>query len=425
MNCFSGSIFLSCLIVCASCGSPASGTDGDPSSSDYSVHYVITPHPADGSVDVELRVKQSRRQLREMQFDLDEERQSELVADGTLAIDGSRVSWLPGERGGQMSWRVEPSQKRGASGFDALLTEDWGIFRAEDLIPRAKTRTLKNATAGTTMSFKLPPGWSVVTEYSSINSPIEVDNKSRRFAQPTGWIAIGNLGVRRETIAGVRIAIVAPEGETARRMDMLALLNWTLPELTSILATPLSRLTVVSAGDPMWRGGLSAPNSIFIHSDRPLISENATSTLVHEVVHVAFGIRAARGFDWIAEGLAEYYSLELLKRGGAITARRYMRALEDQAEWAQDAKTLCGKTSSGATTALAVVTLRALDEEIRKSSKGLLSLDNVVARASSSDSKITLDSLRQIVESILERPARALHIDRLPGCEKPAPNSGA
>ena len=59
----------------------------------------------------------------------------------------------------------------------------------------------------------------------------------------------------------------------------------------------------------MWRGGLSAPQSLFVHSDRPLISENATSTLLHEVMHLALGIRAAEQFDWIVEGLASYFAL--------------------------------------------------------------------------------------------------------------------
>ena len=45
----------------------------------------------------------------------------------------------------------------------------------------------------------------------------------------------------------------------------------------------LPRLLIVSAGDPMWRGGLSGPSSMFLHSDRPLISENRTSTLLHEL----------------------------------------------------------------------------------------------------------------------------------------------
>lgn len=417
MNCFSGSIFLSCLLACASCGAPASETDSEPASSDYTVHYTITPHPADGSVDIAMQVNQAHGQLREMSFDFDQELLSNLVGDGSMIKGTSEISWRPDSRGGQLSWRIKPFNKRSSSGYDALLNDNWGIFRAEDIIPRARTRTLKGAIATTTMNFKLPIGWSAVTEYSSINTRIDVNNPQRRFSQPTGWIAIGDLGVRRETIAGVQIAIAAPKGEATRRMDMLALLNWTLPELTNILSTALPRLTIVSAGDPMWRGGLSAPGSIFIHADRPLISENATSTLLHEVVHVAFGVRADKGYDWIAEGLAEYYSLELLHRGGAITARRYHRALEDQADWSKDAASLCGSHSSGAATALAVVTFRKLDIEIQKSSNGAKSLDNVVDQLYGQDTKVSLGPLQQTVASILERPSETLHIDRLPGCK--------
>ena len=52
---------------------------------------------------------------------------------------------------------------------------------------------------------------------------------------------------------------------------------------------------VVGAADPMWRGGLSASNSLFLHADRPLISENGTSTLVHELTHVITRVRGADG----------------------------------------------------------------------------------------------------------------------------------
>lgn len=425
MNCFSGSIILGLLAACAACGAPVSEADEDATSSDYAVHYTVTPHPAEGTVDVSMRVRQTRGQLRAVEFRFDAKRLSDIVADGTLTVAESKVTWQPDRRGGQIRWQVRPSKRRGGNGYDALLRADWGILRAEDLVPRAKTRTLKGATARTTLSFELPAGWSVVTQYSSVNDPIEVTGNARRFIQPSGWIAIGDLGVRRETIAGIRVAIAAPQGETVRRMDMLALLNWTLPQLTAITPAVDSRLTIVSAGDPMWRGGLSGPSSLFIHADRPLISENATSTLVHEVVHVAFGIRAVTGYDWIAEGIAEFYSLELLHRGGAITSRRYNRALEDQAEWARSATALCGKSSSGATTAAAVITFRKLDEEIRKSSKGEHSLDTVVDQLARDDDKITLPALQRIVEGILEEPSRTLRTDQLPGCKELAADLGA
>lgn len=42
------------------------------------------------------------------------------------------------------------------------------------------------------------------------------------------------------------------------------------------------------------------------------ISENATSTLFHELSHVITRISAEDRSDWIAEGLAEFYSVELV-----------------------------------------------------------------------------------------------------------------
>ncbi|MCH9004957.1 MAG: hypothetical protein IH838_06645 [Proteobacteria bacterium] len=425
MNCISGSTLLTCLFACAACGAPASETDTGKTTSSYSVHYTITPDSSDGSVAVEMAVEQTRGQLREVSFELGRTGSSDFTADGWLDIRDNGVTWQPGRKGGSLRWRVRPSHRRGNNGYDAWLNEKWGIFRAEDIIPRARTRTLKGAISKTTMTFELPGDWSAVSEYSTFNTRIKVTNPARRFDQPRGWIVMGDLGIRRETIAGTRIAIAAPQGETVRRMDMLALLNWTLPELNAVVPTPIRRLTIVSAGDPMWRGGLSAPGSIFIHAERPLISENATSTLVHEVVHVAFDLMADEGFDWIVEGLAEYYSLELLQRGGAITTRRYNRALEKQTAWAREAASLCAADSTGATTALAVITFRTLDKEIRNKSKGASSLDELVARMSGTGTKITLRILRELASEILDGPSDSLHTDNLPGCRSFAPPAGA
>jgi hypothetical protein len=421
MNCISGLLMLTCLFGCVACGVPASETDTDEAPLNYAVHYTIRPDPGDGTVAVEMAVEQGHGQLRELSFGLTNSNAFDFTADGELRINEDGVQWLPKASGGSLHWRTRVGHQRDGSGFDAWLDENWGIFRAEDIIPRARTRTRKGANSETSMSFQLPGDWSSVTEYSTLDSRIEIRNPARRFDQPSGWIAIGNLGIRRETIAGTRIAVAAPEGESVRRMDMLALLNWTLPEMASVLPNSIARLTIVSAGDPMWRGGLSAPGSIFIHADRPLISENATSTLVHELVHVAMDISADSGSDWIVEGLAEYYSLELLQRGGAITARRYRRALERQAEWSGDASQLCTEQSSGATTALAVITLRKLDNEIRNTSAGEKSLDNVVAALANSRSRVTVQSLTAIVDNLLEKPADTLQLPNLPGCEEYQP----
>ena len=420
MNCVPGLksltrhwLLLSCLVVAGGCGLSESESADRRDEPEYDLHYTLAPEPADASVAVSLRLRQPRNLLREVSFAIDA-RISDVRGDGEVRVTNGRVYWQPPPRGGTLDWVVQVRHPRGEGAFDALLSTEWGIFRAEDVIPRARTRTLKGAWSNTTLAFELPPGWSVITEYSALQKPIRVRRGDRRFDQPTGWIAMGSLGVRRDTIADVRVAIAAPEGHDARRLDMLALLNWTLPELMEILPDSLSRLTVITAGDPMWRGGLSAPASLFLHSDRPLISENATSSLLHEVMHAALSIRADDGYDWIVEGLAEFYSIELLRRGNAISARRAERAFERQAGWGSEASTLCGGASTGATTALAVTILRSLDRQLSAATDNTESLDSLLPALRGK--RVNLDMLIALSSDLAGAVPDALHIDKLPGC---------
>ena len=411
------------LIAVAACGVESSESADDNVKREYDVHYRVQAGPADKSVVVTLTVRQPRDLLREMSFDWSPGTISDIHGDGTLDIDDNALRWLPPPTGGELQWRVQVAHERGKGAYDAWLDTNWGIFRAEDIIPRARSRSLKGSRSNTSLSFDLPAGWSAITEYSSVRDPIVVRRPDRRFDQPTGWIVIGDIGVRRETIAGVRVAVAAPQGYSVRRMDMLALLNWTLPELVALLPEPITRLTIVSAGDPMWRGGLSAPASLYVHADRPLISENATSTLLHELMHTVLAIRAKPGADWIIEGLAEYYSIELLKRGSAISSRRHQRAMAEQSEWAQEADILCTSSSKGATTALAVSILAALDKEIRDKTAGASSLDDLLQRLLGVRDRIDHGTLSRIAADLMGQPSDALHIDKLPGCSKIAPDT--
>ena len=415
MNCIpSPRLFLLCAAWLAACGAPAS--EPETGTSSYGLAYRVTPSPADHSVTVELSVSQGDDLLREMRFDADPDRYSAFAGDGDLSVADGRVTWSPPATGGSLVWQAKVPNQRNSSGHDAWLDGSWGLFRAEDIIPRAATRTLIGVTSETSIEFNLPGNWSAVTEYIKIEGKFRVNRAERRFAQPAGWIVLGNLGVRRERIAGTRVAIAAPENQGVRRMDMLALLNWTLPELARIVPTMPKRLTVVSAATPMWRGGLSAPQSIFVHADRPLISENGTSTLLHEVMHVALALSAPDNFDWIVEGFAEYYALQLLRRSGSITASRFESALLQLSGWAQSADSLCADSSTGSSTALAVTILAALDQEIIAKSETTKSLDDVLRQMLQSSAPLSLALLNEASTDVLGQNSDALHIDKLPGC---------
>ena len=403
------------LIFVTACGVSDSESADRETAREYSVHYTLRPVPGGEAVDVELRLRQPQGLLRELSFPANPTI-SALDGDGDLQEYDGRIRWQPPARGGTLRWRGSVYHERDNGRFDALLTSRWGVFRMEDVIPRARSRTIKGAVSRTTLSFELPPGWSAVTEYASHDGTIVVDRPGRRFDEPAGWMATGKLGVRRETIAGLHVAVAAPKGHGVRRMDMLALLNWTLPELVAILPGTLTRLTVIAAGEPMWRGGLSGPASFFIHADRPLISENATSPLLHEVMHTALGIRPRSGYDWIAEGLAEYYSIELLRRGRAITPERAATAFAEQATWAEEAEYLCANESTAATTALAVTVFAGLNRELGEKSGGEHSLDDLLPKIAGSSAD--LESLTVAVQQLTGVSPDALHIDNLPGCRK-------
>jgi len=408
-------MLLVCAATCAACGTQVADphTPTDPLS--YRISYIVEPHPAEGAVDVTLRLSQSRSLLRELTMRPDD-RISKIEADGNLVSDDTGIHWNPPQSGGTMSWRVAVANRRNGDGYDAWLGVDFGLFRAEDVIPRASSRTLKGATSETWLSFQLPPKWSVVTQYFSEGGQIKVDAPERRFDQPSGWFVLGSLGVRREHIAGMRVAVAGPVGHAVRRLDTIALLNWTLPELARLLPELPPRLTIVSAGEPMWRGGLSAPQSLYLHAERPLISENATSTLLHEVLHMSLGLTSRDGYDWIVEGFAEYYSLQLLHRSGTISDSRFAAAQADIADWAKTASNLCGPTSTGATTALAVTVLDALNKEILEKSAGESSLDDVARELWRLDEKADLALLIAAARKLIGHKPDALHSDMLPGC---------
>lgn len=402
------------------CGAPASDAEVDDAGLKYQIEYSARPDPDAGLVEVELRLRQPANLLRELRFRFDPERIFGFEADGDFSADDSLARWNPPDDGGSLRWHVRIAHRRGDNGYDAWLDGEWGLFRAEDIIPRATTRTRKGATSETRLNFELPRDWSVISQYSGRDGQYSIDIPDRRFDQPSGWIVMGRLGVRRDTISGVRIAIAGPVGNAVRRLDMLALLNWTLPELASLLPAMPPRLTIISAGDPMWRGALSAPQSLYIHADRPLISENGTSTLLHELVHIVLGLSAGNGHDWIVEGFAEYYSLELLRRSGSLSAKRFRQAKSSVAKWAASASALCTDPSTGARTALAVTVLTALDEEIRSKTDGAASLDTIVAELVAIDDTVDLKTLRAITTNLLADSAETLQVENLPGCRTTA-----
>ncbi|MFB3125726.1 MAG: hypothetical protein ACE1Z7_09145 [Woeseiaceae bacterium] len=383
----------------------------------YGVDYRVRPDISRGGAYVKLRISQSDRLLRELSMPLGENMISDIGGDGQISIDDDRIRWVPPADGGELRWFATINHLRGSNSYDAFIGADWALFRAEDVIPPTATRTLKRSVSRTRLMFDLPDGWSAVTEYFRRSNVFNVSNPDRRFDRPTGWIILGELGVRHENIAGIRVIVAAPVDQAFRRMDTLAMLNWTLPDLVRLLPGFPKRLTIVGAGEPMWRGGLSAPRSFYVHADRPLISENGTSTIMHETIHIGLGAGAVTGADWIVEGLAEYYSLEILRRSGTISEKRYRTAFSKLENWGKGAKSLCADPSTGEVTARAVTILAGLNDEIRRKSDRKHNLDDVMRRLAGSQDKVSIRLLRKIVADLAGSESEVLSDKDLNNCE--------
>jgi hypothetical protein len=385
-------------------------------SNHYGLRYDLTLRPAEDRAEVAITVdKRIKGNIWGLRFHIDPARHSGFEGDGKIEAQGEYVMWTPPETGGRLTFHVAVSHERPNGRFDALMKDDWAIFRGDDLFPPARTDQRDEAEADATLHVHLPEKWSFVSAYPTADDDTddgrvyEVEHTHRSFDRPTGWMAAGRLGVRRERIAGVQVAVVGPMGQGVRRMDILAVLQWNLPRIRRLVPDQMpKRLVVVSAGDPMWRGGLSGPSSLFLHSDRPLLSENGSSTLVHEMIHVATRIEGEPRADWIVEGIAEYYSLKVLWRSGTISDRRYQEAFKELAEWGKEAGSLDAELSRGPITARAVGVMRKLDHEIYKKTDHDKSLDDVVRLLTAAGEKVNLERFRKAVIEVMGEPAEAL-----------------
>jgi len=370
----------------------------------FDIHYHANFLPEQGFAAASMTVKQDGGELEWLDFSAPIGRNFDFEGDGEITRNGERVLWRVPKAGGRLDYRVRVDRQRGER-FDARMTDDWAIMRLDHLFPSARMSTREREVSRPTLSLAGPKGWSFETRYGSVSETISLPPTDRRLIRPTGWMAAGELGIRRDRIAGRRVVIAGPLNERLRSQDFMALLRWNLPELVKLLPHFPERLLIVNAGDPMWRGGLSGPGSLYLHAERPLISGDGTSTPIHELVHVGTVNEAVPGNDWIVEGLAEYYSIEILRRSRTISQSRFNRTMRGKAERAKRDKAMLTSPSSGASTARAVTLFRELDRELKRAD--LEGLD-VVATPLLDGPPLSLDRLRDLSEKALGRPSKVL-----------------
>lgn len=360
----------------------------------------------DDCVPVKVTVSQKRHLLKSLSWQKSQYL-SQFKASGKLSESKDGWQWSVPKSGGTLRYCAQLAHFRGER-YDSRITKSWALFRADDLFPAATSIVIRNSQSRTRLSFKLPKDWNSVTAYPELAEHLyEVDNPERLFDRPTGWVQLGNLGIRRDNIANTQVAVAAPTGEEVTRLEIMTLLTFTIPTLRNWFPKFPERLLVVSASDGMWRGALSGPSSLYLHGERPLVSENATSTVIHELVHVAMQRQASVNADWIDEGLAEYMALVLLHRAGGMTDRRFKTALKNQKDWGQSVDSLATKKSSGAATAKAVTIFANLHKEI-----GDNHFRQLLKELAKPGPPISLAMLQKVATDISGTPIKSLPSDQ-------------
>jgi len=377
----------------------------------YDLLFEATLVPTDRLARVRLRIGPNL--VSRMVFRIDPERHQNLRGDGKVVVEGRNATWQPPRAGGSLRYDFRVDHLRDASAYDARISEQWAIFRGSDLFPPARVRAEQGAYSRSKLRLRVPKGWSVAVPYArGDDGSFAIENEQRHFDRPAAWMALGKLGVLREKIAGASVAVAGPFRQEFRRQDILALMRWTLPSLRSVLGELPTRLLVVGAGDPMWRGGLSGPSSVFIHAERPLITPDGTSPILHEMFHAATGARAVVDGDWVVEGLADLYSIELLMRSRTMSKRRYQREIDRIAARGAGAK-LRGRGSHGASTARAVTVLLELDAELRGRTEQQKNLDDVVAELTRKRQGVSTASFQATAERVSGVDLDAFFRDRV------------
>lgn len=370
----------------------------------YDVVFEAALLPTERVARATIRLGRGASAVRWIQLSIDPERHLDFRGDGKIEESKGKVRWTPPRRGGELHYTFRIDHLRNRAAYDARCAEQWALFRGGDLFPPTRVRAKKGAESISVLKLRTPKRWSTAVPHRRLSKgAYQISNPTRSFDRPTGWMLVGRLGVLRERIAGSQVAVAGPIGQGVRRQDMLAFLRWTLPALRDATGPLPDRLLIVSAGDPMWRGGLSGPRSAFLHAERPLITADATSPLLHELVHTQMRARAGKDGDWIVEGLAELYSLEVLVRSRSISRRRFRGSLARMADRGSAAPLLRTAQADPVITARAVGILHRLDEAIRDATEQEASLDDVVSELARTHAPVTTESFREAIRRVAGR----------------------
>ena len=374
--------------------------------------YHVRLLPKNDQAEVRLTLAQGSA-VRSLDFDLgDGSHYSDFKADGQWQLTSGKAVrgvWRPAVDKASLTYRVNINHERKNGSFEARMTPSWALMRGDDLVPPARLDQQDGIELASHLEFELPGGWkSVETAWPRIGqNKFRIDNPSRLFDRPTGWMLAGQLGSRRTRLGETEVTVASPLGQGMRRMDVLTLLTFVWPQVQALYPRHPGKLLIVGANDPMWRGSRSAHESIYLNSRLPLVSESGSSALVRELVQLFGRINGTKRSDWINEGFAEYYAIELVRRAGGMSDERYESLHGKLVRTSQKVTTLRSDRVNPAQVARAVVLLQELDREIRLKTHNKRSLDDVL-RGAMQQGEIDTQAFVQLSESVIGGSSKVL-----------------
>jgi hypothetical protein len=351
----------------------------------FSIDYIVTitaKAPEVAQVRWELAGIEEVKTLR-LRFPAD--RIKGVHGSGTFHPFDGGLLWEPGGPYAHLAYRVKINHARGQHGrLDSYATRDWVLSRAHDLFPRINIDCYPGtppAKSRARLIFHLPRGWRSAAALPAVGpDTYSLEQPGKILDRPRGWFALGKYTIDRQEIAEIMVQLARMPGSTVQPSELFRFLTTTLPALKKLLLARPETLLLVTAPDPMWHGGLSGERSFYMHAGRPLRTPDKTSPWLHEMFHVLQPYKPAPDADWIEEGLAEFYSLELQRRAGLVGDAAYTRALgyfERFGLWNVD---LTQQQDNAATNNSAPLVMYALDLRIQHATAGKRRLDDVVTQ---------------------------------------------
>lgn len=168
--------------------------------------------------------------------------------------------------------------------FNSYLSGQWGVVKAEALsVPFSYAYFLPAPTFHATVKFRLPPGWSAEAPWKLLG-PNHYELPGTGPPLPRGFFVLGpftpELRDERASI-GKEFAYVRLAAELTGKASLFEYLKKATPYYQGVYGDVTGdRVLVVSAGPPMFTGGLGSTDSLFVHQN------SSQETIAHEYAHV-------------------------------------------------------------------------------------------------------------------------------------------